>query len=454
MAGLCLVSLAITSCLDSNENLGEYSPDATIHAFVLDTIHGVNYKFTIDQFGPNGSGLIYNQDSLPVGSDSIIDKILIQELTTASGVITIKNSEGKDSLFNYTDSLDLRKPLTLKVWSTEAYASGGLNGPTKEYQIKVNVHRQDPDSMGWTKMSVPFANVAFAGNQKSVILGDDLFVYTSNTTAYKSKLPSDKPWEMTAWEPIAVNGLLATTKISSITPFAGTLYAITEEGDVYSSAEGKTWTKSNGLSSQGKVEMLLCSFPGKEGISPKKGIAGIIKEGTVSKFCTTNPDASAWGAPFGEEVLTTKFPMAPISSVVYTSATGIQTAILVGNNVEAADTTSIPWMSQNGEMWIESTTTTITRADRPGFLPNWKNPSIMHYNQAFYVLGGDFSTFYQSAAGIAWYKAGAKFWIPTEFKGRTDAYSMVVDKNNFIWITWNSGEVWRGRLNKLGFDKQ
>ena len=42
-----LVSFAVTSCLDTEEI--EYSPDATIHAFALDTIHGVNYKFTIDQ---------------------------------------------------------------------------------------------------------------------------------------------------------------------------------------------------------------------------------------------------------------------------------------------------------------------------------------------------------------------------------------------------------------------
>ena len=45
-----LVSFAVTSCLDTEEI--EYSPDATIHAFALDTIHGVNYKFTIDQLGP------------------------------------------------------------------------------------------------------------------------------------------------------------------------------------------------------------------------------------------------------------------------------------------------------------------------------------------------------------------------------------------------------------------
>lgn len=83
-----LVSFAVTSCLDTEEI--EYSPDATIHAFALDTIHGVNYKFTIDQLGPDGVGLIYNQDSLPVGSDTIIDRILIKTLTTTSGIITAK----------------------------------------------------------------------------------------------------------------------------------------------------------------------------------------------------------------------------------------------------------------------------------------------------------------------------------------------------------------------------
>ena len=51
-----LVSFAETSSLDTEEI--EYSPDATIHAFALDTVHGVYYKFTIDQFGPDGVGLI------------------------------------------------------------------------------------------------------------------------------------------------------------------------------------------------------------------------------------------------------------------------------------------------------------------------------------------------------------------------------------------------------------
>ena len=50
------------------------------------------------------------------------------------------------------------------------------------------------------------------------------------------------------------------------------------------------------------------------------------------------------------------------------------------------------------------------------------------------------------------------------FRGEESDYSMVVDENNFIWIMRsydgmpgaiaNSGDVWRGKLNRLGFARQ
>ena len=104
-----MVSFVITSCLDDDNNI-EYSPDATIHAFALDTAGLGSYKFTIDQL----SCEIYNEDSLPVHADTIIDKILIKTLTTASGVVTMKDKSGNDSVLNINDSIDLRKELILR----------------------------------------------------------------------------------------------------------------------------------------------------------------------------------------------------------------------------------------------------------------------------------------------------------------------------------------------------
>ena len=48
IASFFMVSFVITSCLDDDNNI-EYSPDATIHAFALDTAGLGSYKFTIDQ---------------------------------------------------------------------------------------------------------------------------------------------------------------------------------------------------------------------------------------------------------------------------------------------------------------------------------------------------------------------------------------------------------------------
>ena len=68
IASFLIVSFALSSCLDSDDNY-EFSSDATIHAFGIDTIHGKHYKFTIDQL----NRLIYNRDCLLYTSDAADD---------------------------------------------------------------------------------------------------------------------------------------------------------------------------------------------------------------------------------------------------------------------------------------------------------------------------------------------------------------------------------------------
>ena len=105
IASFFMVSFVITSCLDDDNNI-EYSPDATIHAFELDTTGLGKYKFTIDQLKSE----IYNEDSLPVHADTIIDKILITKLTTASGVVTMKNLDRKSTRLNSSHKHRSRMP--------------------------------------------------------------------------------------------------------------------------------------------------------------------------------------------------------------------------------------------------------------------------------------------------------------------------------------------------------
>ena len=181
---LCLLSLSvgISSCLGTDDEEREYSSDATIRAFALDTIYGQRYKFTID----NLRGEIYNEDSIPMSADTIIDRIRIDTLT-CSGYIT---SGATDTVFSVEDSVDLRQPIQLKV-----HAVDGLT--TRTYEVRVNRHQVDPDSMVWRHVGGHEVPGGVSDNLKAVARDGRVLTYVSATECYAivaSTLAVKAPW--------------------------------------------------------------------------------------------------------------------------------------------------------------------------------------------------------------------------------------------------------------------
>ncbi|MCI1683988.1 MAG: DUF6242 domain-containing protein [Bacteroides sp.] len=416
IASILFVSIAITACLDSN-NTYEYSSDATIHAFGIDTIHGKYYKFTIDQL----TRTIYNVDSLPVGSDTIIDRILIDTLSV-TGIVT---SGENDTIFQIRDSVDLRQPLKLKVHATDGIT-------TREYTIKVNVHKQDPDSLVWVNMEQPLPNTPIE-QQKSVILnGNQLLVFTSYDDVYQATTDIS-PFQ---WQHQTVTGLPTDIKLSSITNFQEKLYIVTESGKTFSSSNGLTWQEVSTLGMQ--TVTLVTSFPDK--------LIGIQNVNGENYFCTSS-DGLVWTYKEENEYkVSPNFPINDIYSTVFTTKNGVEKAVVVGNTTNEG-TATVPWFSMDGASW--------TSLDTPDtYCPKMENPCIMYYGEAFYIMGGEFNAIYKSLAGIAWYETKTKFLLPKAMK-ENNAYSMAIDKNNYIWIIiGQQNSVWRGRLNRLGFKNQ
>ncbi len=419
IASFLFVSIAITSCLNS-DSTNEYSSDPTIHAFGIDTIHGKSYKFTIDQL----SGTIYNTDSLPFRSDTIIDRILIKTLQVTGWVTSGLN----DTIFRTNDSVDLRQPITIKV-----HAADGVT--TQTYTIKLNVHQQDPDLFVWKNMGQPLSSTPIS-QQKAVLLeGDRLFVYTSYNKVYHA-ITDQSPFQ---WQQSSVTGLPDNIKLSSIINFKETLYLATESGDVYSSTDGLSWGKVSSLSSG--IITLIGSFT--------NSMIGIQTINGENYFCTST-DAQSWTKG---EAVSDNFPLNNIYSTVFTTSNGLEKIVSVGNTTQTSAAT-IPWFSMNGTTWADLSTTSEF------YCPAITNPAIIRYDDAFYIFGGNFDTIYKSLTGIAWNTTKKDFLLPEEMAG-ANAYSMVVDKNNYIWIIIGqktpaaggtaAGEVWRGRLNKLGF---
>ncbi len=488
IASFFMVSFVITSCLDNDNNI-EYSPDATIHAFELDTIggYGVKYKFTIDQL----SREIYNEDSLPVHADTIIDKILIKTLTTASGVITMKDKSGNDSIININDSIDFREPLTIKVWSTEALAGISPN-QTKEYTIKVRVHKHDPDSLRWKYMHE--IDNQITGEQKSIIFGSEVFTYSvvnSKLYVYKNSLTN-----FGNGVPQATVGLPEDKLPTSIITFKfdgsnAMLYATSDDYKVYESEDGINWEVSTKF--KDKVELLLATLTNKD-------ISRVcyIKKGADNQryfYYQTNDKQQETIETYEGGKVPENFPTKNISYTIHTTATNINSVLLVGDTETAAladdseSKTTIVW-AYDGSKWVEFSTTSSV-----AYCPKYTQPSIIYYNDLVYIFGQDFSSIYVSNQGLFWKKANAKFSFPhrdwskgetpspsvdPEFRGKTN-YSMVLDPNTQnLWIIFSKGsasfeekvkeeksikatttetrtyehdsEVWCGRLNQLWFD--
>lgn len=452
----------MSSCLGDDDPI-EYSPNALVQAFSLDNVLGVNYAFTIDQI----SGRIYNQDSLPVGSDTIINKILITKLTTPGYAFTI-DAAGNDSAFNLADSINL-------VNTMETLPNGDPGKPfrfrvhapdwthIKEYSVSVRVHQQQPDSLNWGKG--PVATLGITGKQKSIIFNGKIFNYAASSTWVHYATPSNGQFEEGDWRASTVSGL-PSTDITSIVNFNNMLYAtIFGSTKVYSSNDGINWEEAPAF---GENTVAL--------ISPIGNIlTGIKTFDNQNKFCTTT-DGSTW---VEEGAVPQNFPINNMSVTSFNSATGVPNIMVVGNipeeNITANDTATVAWGYMTGQEWAPLTSSAPC--------PLLTDPSILHYGGDFYIFGKDFKTFYKSRTGLEWNEVKSRFMFPLTleikipdeegtpqieryfgFRDEPSLYSMVVDEENFIWITRSEddrpgaivapSQTWRGRLNRLGFARQ
>lgn len=433
IASFFIVSFAVVSCLGTTDSV-EYAIDDTIYEFEIDTIYGVNYKFTIDQI----NNKIFNIDSIAASADTIINKILVTEISTATGYVF-----SADTLFIMSDSVDLSntmvayggKPLELTVYSADWSSN-------RKYEVEVRIHKQDPDSLVWTKKADSFSGgaVTAASNQKAIQLKDRVHVYTSDKTFYSAQVGDAANWSRND----DINGLPDDLILSSLINYRNEddeeqLYILTEQGKVFNSADGISWGESP-LS--GNVIALIATLP--------EGIAGLVKdEDGVNRFSVSDKQATSWS--FGE-IVPDNFPTENISYTSHTTNTGLLKHLIVGKSSDSSGHT-VPWFSFDGKNWVDLATSSSY------YIPAMERPIIMYYGKRLYVYGGDFTTFYTTEDALVWKTVDRKFMLPEEFHKR-DTYSTLIDDKGYIWLMWGkssketgaySDEVWTGRLNKLGF---
>jgi hypothetical protein len=444
IAGLVFL---MSSCLGNNDttvddwNLG----NAQISSFSLsnDSIKDLSkVVFTIDQI----NGKIFNRDSMPYGT--IIDKKVICSISyefAVTGTLFVSQATGDTVRWNGSDSIDLSSP----VWIT-VYAYNGIS--TKTYDARINIHQVNPDSMVWELYSGLIPDKSFT-EMKVLPYNGSYHMYakdpSASGTGVECKLYKSETSDMAKWEQIPVTGLPGNAVLSQLTEHDGFLYAFTTDGGLYHSADGHNWSP---VENAPYIHILIGSIPeNKTGGVPI--LSGISKTDETLHFVAMNENKE-WQRGIA---VPASFPLSGFGILNYEAMYYSYLSVSCGRDGENNLSNRV-WSTMNGLSWIPLT------SESAAFFSAREGASIFRYDTLFYLIGGiDVSgaavkdVYYSKDRGITWLP-DTVHTMPENYTARGFS-SVIVDDDNYILLFGGKAgentnvlnELWRGRINRLGF---
>jgi len=351
-----------------------------------------------------------------------------------------------DSIFyhNSSDSVDFSQPRTFYVYATDG--SG-----YRQYTIKVNVHQELSDTFVWHKISTNSTIAAFTG-MKALELNGKILLFGTNgsETAIYSTPESDGA----EWTKINTSVALDADVYKNIVAHNGMLFA-KSNGSILKSADGASWTTVSGTTD----------------------ITSLVASSTKNLFAIRNHNLVSshdGGVNWTKESLDDDSTLLPSRDFTYytmslPSNDSIDRVMIVGNRSAddySTDSASVVWNKieeySNGSEAGIWTYFNVAKDNYSGYAPRLTNLTMVPYDDGVLAFGGDgigkskataFNHFYQSRDnGITW-KNNSAYHFPEGFSSSKTSFTAIKDSKNNLWIICGeSGQIWRGRLNRLGWE--
>ena len=183
-------------------------------------------------------GVIFNADSLPVGTD-VTRLVPVISYASSASAVTITQTGGKytgeiDYKKNPSDSVDFSGKVVLKITAEDEKT-------TRSYDIKVNVHKMVPDSLTWDRLAVtPMPSRMGAPKQQKTVGYRD--------TSYTLLKEADDSYTLAVAIDLLSGDWSKQTPSFDFVPDVRTLnatkdqlYLLDTAGTLHTSADGLTW---------------------------------------------------------------------------------------------------------------------------------------------------------------------------------------------------------------------
>lgn len=381
----------------------------------LDSVH-----FAIDQ----QKGVIYNPDSLPLGTD--VSRLLVSikfgtTVTKAQLVIKdgikIKQEKTIDYTDNSTDSIDFTGKVVLNVTSAD-----GLK--ITSYNVQVNVHQVQPDSLYFPITGR--RNLPAAGDDNYAVgmaqLGETFFSMTHNNNGYyvsTGDTPAGK------WSTQKVN-LAFTPNAKSLTATDDDLYLLDNDGNLYTSQDAINW------SATGIVwKTILGAYNNR--------LLGVLQHGNAMLF-----DEYPRRSDFQPSLLPDGFPVTGASQMIvaHNDWSINPMALVVGGRDDMDKLTSSTW-GYDGNSWAEvsSTVNNSLPALEGATLVSYYTYTVNSVNQSatkkvtWLVMGGrtgsgtfNRKTYISRNMGITWTEGVSGIQLPEYIPSFSGAMAFVCNE--------------------------
>ena len=447
IALLLSAGLMLGSCLGHDHNDTDYTfyNDAAVTAFSLGTLkrpahttastgedstYIETFTSTVSFYIDQDQALIYNPDSLPYSTD--VSSVLATISAKNSGVVMFQDLEPRESdgettytYYSATDSIDFSQPRILRVWA--------LNGESwRDYKVTVNVHQQPADTISWQKMGT-VNGVTAMQHLKIAAVDNSLYVFGSdgNTTQMWKSGSDNMSWAVSnalldadAWQNVVVRGsdmfVLSEGKVIKLT--------------------GTSWTT---VTPDKTLRNIIAASP-----------AELYAIGADGKMLASTDDGASWT----EEVMDDSNAPLPDDDFSFTTR-----SLKTNSELLRVTLFGTAASSQYAIAWTKIIDTTGGLNDGWSFVdaagdtryvaPKMEGLTVVDYDNVDYAFGlnddGTLNTPLRSLDGGITWKANDELTLPTVATGAP--YAITRDSNNYLWIVDRSGQVWRGRINRLGW---
>lgn len=456
LAVLFSVVFLLASCLNNDDSNITYYEDTAVTTFSLGTlnqylttkssqgkdstykttVNGNKYKFYIDQ----ASRLIYNVDSLPYGTDA--SKVVCTIGSKNSGIIVLKSVTSDSlSLYSSSDSIDFRQPREVRV-----YSNSQKNYRT--YTIRVNVHKEEADSFRWSAVTTN-ADLGSLEAMKAVSVNSNLYVFgvkNGSAVVYSASTASASTWTR-----LAPNVPLMRDVYKNVAVYDNTLYVL-NNGVLLASTDAVSWTTVVALGNDASRLVGVSSLGFH--VAGADGRMYLVERGTTTMT---------------EEALAGNVSYLPTQDLNWVTlpvrGSSLQNLLLVGNRnaaTYASDVTAMLWSKVVvSSQYTEKEPWSYYAATNAYVLPCLDNLQVIGYDGGMLAIGGAginastasaFSRMYYSIDGGLTWKQNVSYKFPAGFSSSPTSFTMTVDADKFIWIICGeSGQVWRGRKNSVGW---